>query len=92
MEEVCTKNGLILNPNLADYFLYTSAETPQIDTILVEGYPSTSGPFGAKAMGEPPIDIVAPAVAQAIYNATGVRVKNLPAVPEKILLSKSNPD
>jgi CO/xanthine dehydrogenase Mo-binding subunit len=43
-------------------------------------------------MGEPPIDIVAPAVAQAIYNATGVRVKNLPAVPEKILLSKSNPD
>ena len=89
MEEVCTKNGLILNPNLADYFLYTSAETPQIDTILVEGYPSSSGPFGAKAMGEPPIDIVAPAVAQAIYNATGVRVKDLPAVPEKILLSKT---
>jgi len=92
MEEICTKNGRILNPNLADYFIYTSAETPQIDTILVEGYPSISGPFGAKAMGEPPIDIVAPAVAQAIYNATGVRVKDLPAVPEKILLSKSNPD
>ena len=90
MEEVRVRNGLILNPNLADYFVYTSAETPQIDTMLVEGYPSSSGPFGAKAMGEPPIDIVAPAIVQAIYNATGVRVKDLPAVPEKILLCKSN--
>ena len=89
MEEVCTKNGEILNPNLADYFLYTSIETPQIDTILVEGYPSSLGPFGAKAMGEPPLDIVAPAVIQAIYEAAGVRVKDLPAVPEKILLSNS---
>lgn len=62
MEEVCTMDGHILNPNLADYFLYTSVDAPKIETILVKGYPSSLGPFRAKAMAEPPIDIVAPAI------------------------------
>jgi CO/xanthine dehydrogenase Mo-binding subunit len=86
MEEICTTNGRILNPNLADYFICTSVDAPPIETILVEGYPSATGPFGAKAIAEPPIDFVAPAITQAIYNATGVRINEIPAVAEKILL------
>jgi CO/xanthine dehydrogenase Mo-binding subunit len=90
MEEVCTTNGRILNPNLADYFICTSVDAPKIETTFVEAYPSKLGPFGAKAIAEPPIDFVAPAITQAIYNATGVRVKEIPAVAEKILLGLEN--
>jgi len=61
-------------------------DAPKIEHTLVEGYPSTLGPFGAKAIAEPPIDFVAPAITQAIYNATGVRINQLPATAEKILL------
>jgi len=86
MEEVCTVDGRILNPNLADYFICTSVDAPKIENNLVEGYPSTSGPFGAKAIAEPPIDFIAPAITQAIYNATGIRINEIPAVAEKILL------
>ena len=86
MEEICTVDGRILNPNLADYFICTSVDAPKIEHTLVEGYPSTLGPFGAKAIAEPPIDFVAPAITQAIYNATGVRINQLPATAEKILL------
>jgi len=88
MEEICTVDGRIVNPNLADYFICTSVDAPPIENVLVEGFPSTSGPFGAKAIAEPAIDIVAPAVTQAIYNATGVRINQIPAVPEKILLGR----
>ncbi|WP_455283896.1 xanthine dehydrogenase family protein molybdopterin-binding subunit [[Eubacterium] cellulosolvens] len=86
MEEVCTKDGKIVNPNLADYFVCTTIDSPQIETVFVEDYPSGFGPFGAKCIAEPPLDIVAPAVVQAIWEATGVRIKDLPATGEKILL------
>jgi len=86
MEEVCTKEGTIVNPNLADYFICTAVDSPEIETVFVEDYPSSSGPFGAKCIAEPPLDIVAPAIAQAIFSATGVRIRNLPATAEKILL------
>jgi CO/xanthine dehydrogenase Mo-binding subunit len=85
MEEMCTKDGNIVNPNLADYFVCTAVDSPEVETSFVEEYPSEHGPFGAKCIAEPPLDIVAPAVVQAIYSATGVRVSNLPATGEKIL-------
>lgn len=90
MEEICTREGKIANPNLADYFTCTAVDSPEIETILVEGYPSSFGPFGAKCMAEPPIDVIAPAVVQAIFNATGVRIRDLPATAEKVLLGPGN--
>lgn len=86
MEEVCTKEGAIVNPNLADYFICTAVDSPEIETFFVEDYPSGYGPFGAKCIAEPPLDIVSPAVVQAIFSATGVRIRDLPASAEKILL------
>jgi CO/xanthine dehydrogenase Mo-binding subunit len=85
MEEMCTKGGNIVNPNLADYFVCTAVDSPEVETLFVEEYPSEHGPFGAKCIAEPPLDIVAPAVVQAICSATGVRIRYLPATGEKIL-------
>jgi len=71
---------------LADYLIPTSTDVPEIQSFIVE-YPGKLGPYGAKAMGEPPVVAPAPALINAIYNATGVRCKDLPATPEKILLA-----
>jgi len=86
MEEVVYKDGKIKNANLADYFIPTATDSPIIKTILVEGYYSPVGPFGAKAMAEPSIDAPAASAVNAIFNATGVLVQDIPATPEKILL------
>ncbi len=84
MEELIHKEGIVLNPNLADYYIPTSLDTPEIKTIIVE-YPGPLGPYGAKAMGEPPIVLPAPAIANAIDNAVGVRLYEIPATPERVL-------
>jgi CO/xanthine dehydrogenase Mo-binding subunit len=86
MEELVHKDGAVVNPNLADYYIPTATDMPEIESFIVE-FPGKLGPFGAKAMGEPPIVAPAPALINAIYNATGVRCKSLPATPEKILLA-----
>ena len=85
MEEIVHKEGEVLNANLADYFIPTSLDMPEITPILVE-YPGRIGPFGAKAMGEPPIDGPAAALVNAIFDAVHVRIRELPATAEKILL------
>jgi CO/xanthine dehydrogenase Mo-binding subunit len=59
-------------------------ELPKIVTILVESL-QKEGPFGAKGIGEPAAAPTAPAIANAIYNAIGVRIKELPITPDKIL-------
>ena len=56
---------------------------PEIETILVQTV-EPSGPFGAKAVAEIPKDGVAPAVANAVYNATGVRIRRIPFTPERV--------
>lgn len=85
MEEIVHNEGEVLNANLADYYIPTSLDMPEITPILVE-YPGRVGPFGAKAMGEPPIDGPAAALVNAIFNAVHVRIRELPATPEKVLL------
>jgi len=85
MEELVHKNGIVVNPNLADYYIPTSTDVPEVQSFIVE-FPGKLGPYGAKAMGEPPVVATAPALLNAIYDATGVRCKDLPATPEKILL------
>ena len=84
-EDLAVEGGQVLNPNMVDYRLPTFHTMPRaLDTESVEGDPS-EGPYGAKGVGELPFGPVAPAIANAIYNAVGVRVKTLPLTPERIL-------
>jgi CO/xanthine dehydrogenase Mo-binding subunit len=84
MEEMIHKNGVVVNPNLGDYYVPTSLDIPEIKAIIVE-YPGRLGPFGAKAIGEPPIVLPAPAIVNAIDNAIGVRITEIPATPDRLL-------
>ncbi|MBA4072813.1 MAG: hypothetical protein C0497_13395, partial [Gemmatimonas sp.] len=72
------------NGSLHDYLIPTIAETPEISTTAVESY-EPRGPFGAKEVGEGSLLPVFGAIANAIYDACGVRVTELPITPEKIL-------
>ena len=62
----------------------TISSMPRMTTFLVEDTEYT-GPFGAKSAGEVPTNTMAPAVANAIYDALGIRIRSLPITPEKIL-------
>ena len=84
MEELIHKDGVVVNPNLADYYIPTSLDIPEIKTIIVE-YPGHLGPYGAKAIGEPPIVLPAPAIVNAIDNALGIRLNEIPATPDRVL-------
>ncbi|MBI4195046.1 MAG: molybdopterin-dependent oxidoreductase [Betaproteobacteria bacterium] len=76
--------GRQLNPNLTNYIVPTSLDMPEIEVDIVENYDPT-GPFGAKGVGEPTSVPTAAAIANAIYDAVGVRVTALPATAEKVL-------
>jgi CO/xanthine dehydrogenase Mo-binding subunit len=84
MEEMIHKDGVVVNANLGDYYVPTSLDIPEIKTFIVE-YPGHLGPYGAKAIGEPPIVLPAPAIVNAIDNAIGVRLNEIPATPERVL-------
>jgi CO/xanthine dehydrogenase Mo-binding subunit len=85
-EEIAYDNGQLINPNLVDYVLPSLGDMPAvIDPITIE-MPHKDGPFGAKGIGESALIPVAPAIANAIYDAVGVRIKDLPIKPEKIYL------
>jgi CO/xanthine dehydrogenase Mo-binding subunit len=89
-EEIAYDNGQIINPNLVDYVLPSFGDMPiVIDPICVET-PDRNGPFGAKGIGESALIPVAPAIANAIYDAVGVRIKDLPINAEKIYLVLAN--
>ena len=74
----------LLNPNLVDYPLPTAVDIPPIRTAMVEE-PCAEGPYGAKGVGEPPIIPGAAALANAVQDAVGVRVTELPITPERVL-------
>jgi CO/xanthine dehydrogenase Mo-binding subunit len=76
----------LTNPSLLDYRKLTSADLPSIETIIVEK-PAPHGPFGARGVGEPPIVPAPAAIANAIEDATGVRLTHLPLSPERIALA-----
>ncbi len=78
--------GRLTNPSLLDYKTLTAADLPNIETIIVEK-PSPAGPFGARGVGEPPIVPAPAAIANAIHDATGVRLTELPLTPERIALA-----
>ena len=70
--------------DLADYKLFSGLDASRTEIILVEN-PESTGPFGAKGLSELPICPPAPAVANALYNATGIRIRKLPLTPEIVL-------
>ncbi len=75
----------LLNPSLLDYRKLTAADLPAIETIMVE-VPAPEGPFGARGVGDPPIVPAPAAIANAIEDATGLRLVELPLTPERIAL------
>ena len=78
-------HGQLVNPNLIDYILPSFGEIPdEMEDILVET-PVKDGPFGARGTGETSITPPSPAVANAIYDAVGIRMHDLPITPEKVL-------
>lgn len=81
-EALVLKNGFVLTDSLAGLKLPKITDAPTIETLLVEE--ESSGPLGAKGMGELPVNPTAPAIISAIYNAVGVRITDLPAGAEKI--------
>lgn len=84
-EELQVHEGRVLNPNFADYKMMTAPQMPPIVTHFVETE-DAEGPYGAKGIGEAPAICVAPAVANAVYLATGKRFTRLPMSPERVLL------
>ncbi|TAK47813.1 MAG: xanthine dehydrogenase family protein molybdopterin-binding subunit [Xanthobacteraceae bacterium] len=82
-EDLMVENGTIRNPNFRDYKLVTAPEIPEMDISFIESMDG-EGPQGAKGVGEAPAICVAAAVANAIYNATGVRMTELPFTPERV--------
>ena len=84
LEEIKLQDGRYLNDRLATYIIPTIQDTPRIDVHLLErGF--EGGPFGAKGVGELPMDGGAPAILQAIENATGIVPTEVPATPERLL-------
>ena len=81
--------GRLTNPSLLDYRKLTAADLPNLETIIVE-VPAPAGPFGARGVGEPPIIPAPAAIANAIQNATGARLTELPMSPERIALALVN--
>src|SRR5512136_2705428 len=83
-ERLILKDGKVMNSNFLDYKMLTANDVPNIETIVIETN-DQFGPFGAKGVGEPGLVPTAPAIANAIYDAVGVRIKDLPITPEKVL-------
>jgi len=84
-EELLLENGRVTNPNFVDYKIPTSMDVPgEIKTFFVETF-HPEGPYGAKGLGEPGLAATAPAIGNAIYNAVGIRIKDLPITPDKVL-------
>lgn len=82
LERVAMRDGAMANAQLTNYLVPTTLDTPRLDVVLLE-HPYSGGPFGAKGLGELPIDGPAPAVVNAI-RSIGLDVTAIPAVPETI--------
>ncbi len=82
-EMVYDANGHLVNPRLGPYHIYKANEMPRIEVIFVQTEEPT-GPFGAKSVAEIPMDGIAPAMADAIHDATGVWIREVPFTPERV--------
>jgi CO/xanthine dehydrogenase Mo-binding subunit len=82
LEEVVMRDGRMANSTMTNYIVPTTVDTPRMDILILEN-PYPRGPYGAKGVGEMPIDGPAPAIVNAIRHA-GVDIRQIPATPEKI--------
>jgi len=83
-EEMVWKDGLLMNPGLLEYRSPSSVESPEVEPIIVESI-DPEGPFGAKECSEGSLAATIPAIANAIYDAVGVRLHESPFTPERVL-------
>ncbi|MBE3572730.1 MAG: molybdopterin-dependent oxidoreductase [Moorella humiferrea] len=84
LEKVHLQQGRIVNNSFSTYLIPTVLDMPEIQPLIIESNEPT-GPYGAKGVGEPATIPTAPAIINAIYNAVGVRIRELPVTPERIL-------
>jgi CO/xanthine dehydrogenase Mo-binding subunit len=83
LENAVYRDGVLQNPQLTNYIVPTSLDTPPLEVMFIEK-PYSRGPAGAKGVGELPMDIPAPALAAAVHDATGQLISALPILPERI--------
>jgi CO/xanthine dehydrogenase Mo-binding subunit len=88
LEDYTEENGIPTPANFDEYILPTICDIPETDIIFIEN-PDSVGPFGAKSLGEPACEIAAPAIVNAVANATGMRMRDLPLTLERVLLGKN---
>ena len=85
-EEMLYDQGRLITPSFSEYLMPTSMDMPRVESIILESR-SGLGPFGAKGIGEPALTPVAPAIANAVADAIGVRIHELPMTPERVLMA-----
>ena len=83
-EELQYREGKLVTPSFSEYLIPTAMDMPRVQSIILESR-SGVGPFGAKGIGEPSLTPVAPAIANAVADAIGVRIPDLPITPEKVV-------
>ncbi len=83
-ERVHVVDGRVVNANFRDYKILTANDVVPVEAVIIED-PDAAGPYGAKGIGEPGLVPTAPAIANAVYDAVGVWIKDLPITPEKVL-------
>ncbi|MDA8250520.1 MAG: xanthine dehydrogenase family protein molybdopterin-binding subunit [Rhodospirillales bacterium] len=83
-EELIYREGRLMTPSFSEYLIPTAMDVPPVRSIILESR-SGLGPFGAKGIGEPALTPVAPAIANAVADAIGVRIADLPLTPEKVV-------
>ncbi|HEY6971289.1 MAG TPA: molybdopterin cofactor-binding domain-containing protein [Candidatus Angelobacter sp.] len=83
-EEMVWKDGLLMNPGLLEYRSPSAVESPEVEPIIVESV-DPEGPFGAKEASEGSLAATIPAIANAIYDAVGIRLREAPFTPERVL-------
>jgi putative selenate reductase molybdopterin-binding subunit len=77
------ESGQVVNPRFGDYRIFSADEMPEMEVMFIETY-EPSHPFGVKAVAEIPLDGVAPAVGNAVYDAIGTQIRDIPLTPEKV--------
>ncbi|TJX15622.1 nicotinate dehydrogenase medium molybdopterin subunit [Tissierella creatinini] len=83
-EDLALENGVMKNRKFSKYLLPTSMDMIDVENIIIED-PESTAPYGAKGIGEPVTIPIGPAILNAIYDASGVRIFNLPVTPEKLM-------
>ena len=90
-EEMLYDEGRLITPSFSEYLMPTAMDMPKVECIILESR-SGVGPYGAKGIGEPAMTPVAPAIANAVADAIGVRVFEMPITPERVVMALKRRD